>query len=49
MEGALYMKTITYFLSHLAKFFLESEMFQTKIVEKIKTHIGRSITSFRKP
>jgi len=26
------------FLSYLAQFFLESEIFQTKFVEKIKTH-----------
>ena len=26
-------------LSYLAQFFLEWEMFQTKVVEKIKTHI----------
>jgi hypothetical protein len=28
-----------HFLSHLAQFFLEWEMFQTKVVEKIKKHI----------
>ena len=28
----------TYFWSYLAHFFLEWEMFQTKVVEKIKTH-----------
>ena len=33
------MKTNAYFLSYLAHLFLEWEMFQTKIVEKIKTHI----------
>ena len=33
----LYMKTNTRFRSHIAKF-LEWEMFQTKIVEKIETH-----------
>ena len=26
-------------LSYLAQFFLECEMFQTKVVDKIKTHI----------
>jgi hypothetical protein len=40
------MKTNKYFLSHLAHFFLESEMFQTKVVEKIKTHILCSATFF---
>jgi len=36
---ALYMKTDTHFRSFLVHFFLEWEMFQTKVVEKIKTHI----------
>jgi hypothetical protein len=35
-------------LSYLAQFFLEWEMFQTKVVEKIKTHILGSVTVFRK-
>jgi hypothetical protein len=35
-------------LWYLAEFFLESEMFQTKVVEKIKTHILYSVTCFRK-
>jgi hypothetical protein len=30
------MKTNTYFRSYLAQFFLESEMFQTNIVDEIK-------------
>jgi hypothetical protein len=34
------------FLSDLAQFFLEWEMFQTKFVEKIKTHILCSVTFF---
>ena len=34
--------------SHLAQFFLEWEMFQTKAVEKIKTHILCSVTFLRK-
>jgi hypothetical protein len=42
------MKTFSHFLQYLAKFFLEWEMFQTKVVEKIKTHILRSVTFFRK-
>jgi len=32
------MQTNILFLSYLAQFFLEWEMFQTKLVEKIKTH-----------
>ena len=32
------MKTDIYFWSHLAEFFLELETFQTKVVQKIKTH-----------
>ena len=42
------MKTKVNFLSYLAQFFLEWEMFQTKVVEKIKTFICFSITYFRK-
>ena len=38
------MKTDTHFLSYLAQFLLEREMFQTKVVERIKTHILCSIT-----
>ena len=40
------MKTNTHFLSYLARFFLEWVMFQTKVVEKIKTHILYSVTFF---
>ena len=40
------MKTNAYFLSYLAHFFLEWEMFQSKVVEKIKTHILCSVTFF---
>ena len=40
------MKTNIHFLSYLAHNFLEWEMFQTKVVEKIKTHILCSITFF---
>jgi len=32
------MKTTVHFWSHLAQFFLEWEMFQTKVVEKVKTY-----------
>ena len=33
------MKTSIHILSYLAQFFLEWEVFQLKVVEKIKTHI----------
>ena len=36
-------------LRHLPEFFLEREAFQTKVVEKIKTHILWSIKFFQKP
>jgi hypothetical protein len=36
------------FLSYLAQFFLKRGMFQTKVVEKIKTHILCSVFFFRK-
>ena len=42
------MKTDIQFWSYLAQFFLEWEMFQTKVVEKIKTHILYSLTFSRK-
>ena len=42
------MKTDIHFWSYLAQFFLEWEMFQTEVVEKIKTHILCLITFFRK-
>ena len=47
-KRVLYMKTNIHFWSYLAQFFLEWEMFQTKFVEEIKTHILFSVTSFRK-
>jgi hypothetical protein len=40
------MNTNVYLWSYLTQFFLEWEMFQTKVVEKIKTHILCSITIF---
>ena len=40
------MKTNIYFWSYLAQFFLEWEMFQTKAIEEIKTHILCSVTFF---
>jgi len=36
---ALHMKTSTHLWLYRAEFFLEKEMFQTKVVEKIKTYI----------
>jgi hypothetical protein len=42
------MTTKKHFWSYLAQFFLESEMFQTKFVHKIKSHILRSIAFFSK-
>ena len=41
-------RPIYIFFSYLAQFFSEWEMFQTKVVEKIKTHILCSVTFFRK-
>jgi hypothetical protein len=46
-KGVLYMKTFVH-VWYFAEFFLEWEMFQTKVVEKIKTRILCSITFFRK-
>ena len=40
------MKTNIHFLTYLAYFFLEWEIFQTKVVEEIKTHILYSVTFF---
>jgi hypothetical protein len=42
------MKTNLHFLSYLAQFFIEWEIFQTKVVEKIKTHVLCSATFFHK-
>ena len=36
------------FWPYLAQLFLEWEMFQTKVVEKIETHILCSVTFFQK-
>jgi len=41
------MKTHVHFLSYLSQLFLEWKMFQTKIVEKIKTYFMFNIV-FRK-
>ena len=40
------MKTNIYLWSYLNQFFLEWEMFQTKVVKKIKTKILFSVTFF---
>ena len=42
------MNTNIHFVSYLAHFFLEWEMFQTKVVEKIKINILCSVTFFSK-
>ena len=42
------MKTFLHLWQYLADFFLEWEMFQIKVVEKIKTHILCSVTFFWK-
>jgi len=41
-----FIKIFVLLWQYLAQFFLQREMFQTKIVEKIKTHILRSIPFF---
>jgi hypothetical protein len=40
------MKTNIHFWSYLAQFFLEWEMFQTEVIEKIKTHDLYSVTFY---
>jgi len=40
--------TNIHFRSYLDEFYLEREMFQTKVVEKIKTHILCSVNVFLK-
>ena len=42
------MKMLSHLWQYLDKFFLEWEMFYTKVVEKMKTHILRSVTFIRK-
>ena len=44
----IYMKTTCILLSYLAAFFSDWEMCQTKVVEKIKTHILCSVIPFKK-
>jgi len=40
------MKTDIHFLSYLAQCFLELEMFQTNVVQEIKTHISCLVIFF---
>ena len=47
-KGHFAWRPIYIFLSSLAHFFLEWEMFQIKVVEKIRTHILCSVTFFWK-
>jgi hypothetical protein len=42
------MKTFSLLWQYLVELFLEWEMFQIKVVEKIKIHILRPLTFFRK-
>jgi hypothetical protein len=42
------MKTNKHFLSYFTQLYLEWKMFQTKVVEKIKMDITRSIFFFSK-
>ena len=42
------MKADVHFDSYLAQFFLDWELFQTKVAEKIKTPILCPVTCFRK-
>jgi hypothetical protein len=41
------MKTISHLSQYLAKLFLELQTFWRKVVEKIKTHISRSVSENR--
>ena len=43
-----HMKTCSHLWHYLAEFCLEWEMFQIKVVEKIKAHVLCSVTFFRK-
>jgi hypothetical protein len=42
------MKTYVHLCNYLSDFFLEWEMFWTKVVEELKTYILYSMTFFRK-
>ena len=48
LTGTLHEDQCTFFKSYLAHFFLEWEMFQTNLVEKMKTPILFRVTFFRK-
>jgi len=48
VEQVLHLKTSVHLWSYLAHFFLAWEMFQTSIVEKVKTHILCSIMFVQK-
>ena len=45
-QQVLYMENYVHLWYYLAEFFLEWDMFQTKVVEKMERHILFSITSF---
>ena len=47
-KGELYLKTFSHLWQYLAELFLKWEMYQTKFVTKIKTHILCSIIFFLK-
>ena len=46
ITAVLYMKTNMHFSSHLSHFFLDWEMFQAKVVEKINKHVLSSVSFF---
>ena len=46
ITAVLYMNTDIHFWSYPAQFFLDWEMFQTKVVEELKTHILCSVNFF---
>jgi hypothetical protein len=48
IKGYFTWRPIYLFLLYFAQFFLEWEMFQTEVVEKIKTHIMCSVIRFLK-
>ena len=47
-QRVFYTKTFSHLWQYVAEFFLERKVFQTKVKEKIQTHILCSITFFRK-
>ena len=42
------MKTFSHLWQYISEFFIDYEMFQIKVVDKIKIHVLCSITFFRK-